>query len=351
MYEKLKRLDRLFIFFIVYTLAFVFFFGTLKFTLPFLLAAFFALIITKPTIFIAKILRIKGWIASLITTTIFFISIIIIVFLLTLSLTIESIDITSEITSMISNNSPEITATLRNIDKTLGGLNMSVDSSILTEHLSQIFSSIVDAASIIFQYLFKIIGYVPFIISTSFCTVLATYLFTKNFSDKKLNKKTTKTMPKQIYKVIFELKKLFLDYICGYFLIIGISTALNLVIFSLFGIKYAITLGIVTGILDILPLLGIAIVYIPLIIFYLVQGKTTIGILLTVTFIILCILREILENKIMSSSLGITPLESIICIFSGMQLDGFKGVIFCLFFLVGYKIFLRLDLKIKITQD
>ncbi|WP_297521776.1 sporulation integral membrane protein YtvI [uncultured Clostridium sp.] len=332
------------IFFICYTLVFVIFFGTLKFTAPFVFAILFAFMLKRPTKYISKKFKLKGWLASLLTTIIFFISIIAIISLLTLSLTLETIDITTDLKKIISSYSSEINIFLNNLEEKLTLYKISIDSEIITNHISTLISSIFEAASAILQYLIKFLSYIPFIISTTFFTIIATYLFTKSFVQKNniLTSKLKKHSP--TINILESIKKLISDYSISYFFLMFISTTISFLIFSTFKINYALTLALLAGLLDILPLLGMAIIYIPLIIFYFLKGKTLLAILLLLSFLALCIIRQILENKLMSSSLGITPIESIIAIFVGMQLNGFLGIVFCLFFVVGYKLFLKTNL-------
>ena len=345
MYHHLKKLESIFIFFIIYVLAFVIFFGTLRFTLPFILAIIFALLLKKPTSYLSKKFRIKGWLASLLTTSLFFIIIISIISLLTLSLTLETIDMTADIKNMISSYSSEIDIFLNNIEELLNAYKISIDSEIIANHISSLISSILGIASTILQYLIKFLSYIPFILSTTFFTIIATYLFTKNFVQKDSIVKRTIQNSSNITILKKDLKKLATDYIVSYLFLMFISTAISFLIFTILDIDYALTLSILAGLFDILPLLGMAIIYIPLAVFYLLKGKTTLAILLLISFLALCIIRQILENKLMSSSLGITPIESIIAIFIGMQLGGFLGIIFCLFFIVSYKFFSKSKLK------
>ena len=343
MYSFLKKIDKLAIFFMAYTLGFLLFFGTLNFTLPFVLAILFALILKTPTRFLSKKLRIKGWVASLLTTTIFFISIIAVISLLIFALTLESIDIASDLKFFISDNSDSLSIALQKINEIQNSLNINLDFEFLTEHLNNIVSSILDFAGFSLQYLFKIISYIPFILSTTFCIIIATYFFTKNFiQTKNKNKRLLYSYPKFL-DILQNIKSLFTDYIVAYLFIILISSTLNFIIFSVFNIKYALTLAILAGFFDILPLLGTAVIYLPLILFYFFTGNTTLAMLLSISFILLCVVRELFEHKILSSSLGITPLESLICIFVGIELNGLLGVIFCLFFVVGYKLFLKTE--------
>ena len=181
MYLYLKKLENIGIFFVCYTLAFIIFFGTLKFTAPFVLALLFAAILKKPTSYLSKKFKIKGWVASLLTTTIFFISIIAIISLLILSLTLETIDITSDLKILISSYSSEINIFLNSIEEQLNLYKISIDSEIITNHISTLISSVFETASAILQCLIKFLGYIPFIISATFFTIISTYLFTKSF--------------------------------------------------------------------------------------------------------------------------------------------------------------------------
>lgn len=339
MYHYLRKLESVFIFFIIYVIAFVIFFGTLRFTTPFILAIIFALLLKKPTSYLSKKFRIKGWLASLFTTTLFFIIIISILSLLTLSFTLETIDMTADIKNIISSYSSEIDIFLNNIEEFLSAYKISINSEIIANHISSLISSILGIASTVLQYLIKFLSYIPFIISTTFFTIIATYLFTKSFIQKDNILKITVQNHSNVTILKKDLKKLASDYIVSYLFLMFISTITSFLIFTILGIDYALTLSILVGIFDILPLLGMAIIYIPLTIFYVLKGKTSIAILLLISFLVLCIIRQILENKLMSSSLGITPIESIIAIFIGMQLGGFLGIIFCLFFIVSYKFF------------
>ncbi|MGL4654990.1 MAG: sporulation integral membrane protein YtvI [Sarcina sp.] len=341
MYLNLKRLESIFVFFILYTLAFVIFFGTLKFTLPFILAILFAFILKKPTKYISQKFKIKGWLASLFTTILFFISIISVISLLSLSLTLETIDIASDLKSIISSYSSEINIFLNNLEETLNTYKISIDSEIITKHISSLISSILRFASTLLQYLVKFLSYIPFIITTTFFTIIATYLFTKNFTQKDNIINRTSSYHPKINIFSNNIKKLISDYAISYLFLMFISSTSTFLIFTIFKIDYALTLSILAGFFDILPLLGMAIIYIPIIIFYFLKGKTLFAILLLIAFLTLCIIRQIIENKLMSSSLGITPIESIIAIFIGMQVGGFLGIIFCLFLIVGYKLFFK----------
>jgi len=104
-------------------------------------------------------------------------------------------------------------------------------------------------------------------------------------------------------------------------------------------VKYAVILSIIAAIFDILPILGIGGIYIPLALIYMFIQKdyfTSFGIL--IWYIVVTVVRQILEPKIVSSSLGIHPVAVLASIFIGLKVNGLSGMFFCIFLVVFYKV-------------
>jgi len=57
-----------------------------------------------------------------------------------------------------------------------------------------------------------------------------------------------------------------------------------------------------------------------------------------ILYILAVIIRQVIEPKIVSSSLGIYPLAIIIAIFIGLKAYGFIGMIFTVFLVVFYTV-------------
>ncbi|WP_367569116.1 AI-2E family transporter [Lacrimispora sp.] len=95
----------------------------------------------------------------------------------------------------------------------------------------------------------------------------------------------------------------------------------------LMGNPYFILMGIAIGILDALPIFGTGTILIPWAIFSLVSHNWVRGIGLIAIFIICYFLREIMEAKIMGGKVGLTPLETLVSMYTGLQLFGLLGFI------------------------
>jgi predicted PurR-regulated permease PerM len=86
-------------------------------------------------------------------------------------------------------------------------------------------------------------------------------------------------------------------------------------------------LGITCGILDILPYVGTVIVFIPIIIYNIVMKKFIIAFGLMCLYILVQIVREILEAKFLGDKLDIHPLVILLSIYIGVNLFGVLGIL------------------------
>ena len=87
-----------------------------------------------------------------------------------------------------------------------------------------------------------------------------------------------------------------------------------------------------------MPILGMAIIYIPLALFNLIQGNYFTGIAILILWVVVMIARQIIEPKIMSTTLGLNPLAVLAAIFIGIEAGGFLGMIFFMFLVVFYTV-------------
>ncbi len=128
-------------------------------------------------------------------------------------------------------------------------------------------------------------------------------------------------------EVISELMNAFTGFLKAYSTLILITFILTLVALKIMGIKYALTLALIIGVMDILPVLGPGAIYIPWIIWEFIAGKTGMGISLLVAYIIISAVRQFLEPKIVGDNIGLHPLATLISLYVGLQLGGVVGMI------------------------
>ncbi|MEG2353255.1 MAG: AI-2E family transporter [Clostridium sp.] len=108
--------------------------------------------------------------------------------------------------------------------------------------------------------------------------------------------------------------------------LIVLFTLETIVGFIILGVDNAILLGIICGILDLLPYIGTSLVFIPLILNEVLKGNYIIVVGLTALYLILMITRQIMETKFIGDKLNIHPLALIISVYIGIKIFGILGV-------------------------
>ena len=91
--------------------------------------------------------------------------------------------------------------------------------------------------------------------------------------------------------------------------------------------RYASAIAVIAGVMEMIPMIGSGLLYIVMGVVDLLLGDTVAGIQVLALTGVLQLLRRILEPKIMSSNIGISPLLSLIGMFVGMRLGGVVGLI------------------------
>ena len=175
---------------------------------------------------------------------------------------------------------------------------------------------------------------------------MSTYFIAKDFDkigNSFLNIFTDETKIK-VRRVKREILNSIKGYIKAYAILMSITFLVIWISFSIFRVPYGLTLGIIGALLDLIPFLGIVVIFVPVIIYYFVIKNYVVSIGISIVFIALSILRQILEPKLVSANVGISPLMTIIAIFVGIQVAGILGIIFCLGLLVMHDILKKVDI-------
>ena len=94
-----------------------------------------------------------------------------------------------------------------------------------------------------------------------------------------------------------------------------------------FGYKYAGVTALFCGVMELVPMIGSGVPYIVMSILQFLLGNTAAGLQLLFLTLGLQVLRRVLEPKLMSDSIGISPLQSLIGMFVGMRYGGIIGLI------------------------
>jgi sporulation integral membrane protein YtvI len=110
-------------------------------------------------------------------------------------------------------------------------------------------------------------------------------------------------------------------------MLIALTTIQTMIMLSLIGSNYAVSVGLLVGVADILPLLGPATIFVPWIAYHFLFGTTILGLKLLVIYVIIAGVRQVLEPKIVGEQIGLHPLATLFSLFLGFQFFGAVGFI------------------------
>ena len=117
-----------------------------------------------------------------------------------------------------------------------------------------------------------------------------------------------------------------LKYIKSYMILMVITFVELSAGFLILGIEYAIGLAALIALIDLLPVLGTGGVLIPWLIINIILGNYGLAISLLVLYVVITVIRNILEPKIIGQQIGVHPLAMLVSMYVGLRLFGFVGV-------------------------
>lgn len=148
----------------------------------------------------------------------------------------------------------------------------------------------------------------------------------------KINKKLVSFIPDKarsfFYSIYGNMKYTGLSYMRAYMFIMLITFAELLTGFLIIGIRYAAIAALIIAFADMLPVIGVGMIMIPWALILILQGRSYQGIGLLLILVVIEVLRQVLQPKIVSETTGLSPLLTLICMYAGFRLAGFAGLIF-----------------------
>lgn len=226
---------------------------------------------------------------------------------------------------------PALYDLMRTIEIQIGGLNpelvtlLNTAINTLYESLSGIINSLSSAILPIFT---GFAGSIPSVFVSVFFTILSSLFFTIDYQ--KITSFLVYQFPKRGREILINVK----GYITGSVLqllkaygklmsLTFLELALGL---TILGVENAIVIAFIIAIFDILPFLGTGGVMIPWVIFMFLGNNTKMAIGLLILYLIITLIRNVLEPKLVGQQIGIHPLLMLVCMYLGGRLFGVLGI-------------------------
>lgn len=171
---------------------------------------------------------------------------------------------------------------------------------------------------------------IPKLILTAFVTIMALFYFTKDYD--KIKELSIKYLPKKAYRVSAFMKNNIINvltkYLKSYLLLFVLTFSQLLAGFLILGIKSPLAPALIIGILDMLPVLGSSMILIAWALIMLLYGNIKTGVGLIILAVIIYIIRQLAEPKLLSKQMNVHPLITLFFMYAGFKLSGILGMLF-----------------------
>lgn len=202
----------------------------------------------------------------------------------------------------------------------LNGVIENINTTIF-EFVSKASTSVVSTMTVF-------AGQVPNFLIRFIFTIVSSFFFTIDYH--KIADFILRQFPKEKRNMIIKIKNNVIGtigkFIKAYATLITITFIELSIGFSLLNIPNPILLGAIVAIVDILPILGTGAVLLPWAIIALALNWTELGLGILVLYIIITVVRQTLEPRVIGQQIGLHPVVTLICIFVGAQFLGVVGL-------------------------
>ncbi len=157
-------------------------------------------------------------------------------------------------------------------------------------------------------------------------TCIAAFLLEKEYAGIVEGLKKSEEL-RLVWLVVEGVLSYIITFIKAQGVILCIISILCCVTLSIAGVPGGILLGILAGVLDVLPFIGTGIVLVPLSVWQLLNGQYVQTIVCLILYGACILTREMLEPKLIGKRIGVAPILMLLSVYAGVKLFGVGGII------------------------
>ncbi len=213
----------------------------------------------------------------------------------------------------------------------------------IADNLQGIYNNFRDLIQKLFTNLLAGVRSLPHLIAVFFISIIATFFVSKD--KERIIQYCLRPFPKDWQKMIKKLQEEIITAVVGFIraqlILITNTTIISIIGLLIVGSDYAIVLSLLCGVLDLIPVIGPSLVYMPWAIVAFIIGDISYGISLLVIYGVIAAVRQTTEPKILGANIGVHPLATLMSLYIGIQLFGILGFIIGPFLLIIIKAILK----------
>ena len=294
--------------------------------MPFLLAFVFSVLLRAPAEYLSKKLKINRRLVTTILVTLLFI------LLAVLALFIGSELFTFARTS-VSQFNTVIVPTVESLTEMASRWTSRLDPNAVSVLEGLVNSVLLSLRSKVAEISTRLVTGIMSSLPSSFLNVLfmiiATYFISLDFG--LLKWAVARRIKEEDYNKIIAG----LDYckttvgrmLRSYVLIMFITFLEQAIGLTILGVEYSVLIAMVIAVFDILPVVGSGTIMLPWAVISLVTGDIKRGVGLLILYVIITVIRQIIEPRIVGDHVGLHPLLTLMCMFVGLRVFGGLGLL------------------------
>ncbi len=298
--------------------------------MPFIIALVMVGLLEPIVDFIERKLKFSRTATVLLVIFLFFALIIGIIIWLVYMLVVELAKFSAEFPKYASDISDTIINTAHNLEDAIVAFNIPPQiMEIIEEAIGKSLTTIRDISVYILETLIDFAALLPMGIIIFVFALLAVFFISR---DKDILLKSLRDyLPTSIYKRLVligsEAGSAVFGFIRAQIILMFIVAGISFLGLQIINATYSLLVAVLIGILDLLPVVGPGALFVPWIIWEVVNGNFSFAVMLFILYTIISAIRQILQPKIVGDNIGLHPLETLIALFIGLRALGVLGLI------------------------
>lgn len=299
---------------------------------PFMLAFLIAYFLKTPAKFIARKTRLPQKPVSLLLVLLFYGTVGILIALLSIKLVTSTTRFVATLPVIYASDiEPALAAFFSSIEQVVFGMDSALVAT-LNDLFTQFIQSIGElVTNLSVKAVGSLSGYassLPGLFIKLVLMIISTFFIAGDYDV--LVGFVSRQLPAKARELLLHIKEYVVGtlFVCirSYALIMSITFVELSIGLSIMGLKNSVLIALSISIFDILPVLGTGGIMIPWTIISALQGNYPQAIGLLVIYLIITVIRNILEPKIVGSQIGLHPIVTLASMFAGAQLFGVLGL-------------------------
>lgn len=181
----------------------------------------------------------------------------------------------------------------------------------------------------ILNYVTHLLTSLSYVMTIILFIVISLFFIVKDFNTIRnfLNKYIPSSFLNKSKQIATYFKQAIFGFIKAQIILTFITSIIIFTSFIILKIDHALTIAIFSFFIDFIPYAGVGFIFIPWILYSFFANQLTLTIQLAILYIIIIVVRQLIEPKILAQSIGIHPIVALIVLFISIKVWGMFGLI------------------------